>query len=45
MKHDKPKILFNIYNSTYGTNFAGNVFDSNGISPAVLTMGGVTGNR
>ena len=34
--------LFNIYGHT-GGNFAGNVYDQNGLAPALLTMSG--GNR
>lgn len=40
---DKPKRLFNIYNENYGTGFAGNVWDEDGISPNLMTMQG--GNR
>ena len=43
MKHNKVKRLFNIFNSRYGTNFAGNVWDLQGVSPTITTMGG--GNR
>ena len=39
----KPKRLFNIYGDNYGTGFAGNVWDDNGISPNLMTMQG--GNR
>lgn len=35
--------MFNAYSDRYGTNYAGNVWSRNGVSPAVLTMGG--GNR
>ena len=37
----KEKRLFNIYG--YGSNFAGNVYDTDNISPTLTTMGG--GNR
>lgn len=38
--------LGNIYGKQYGTGFAGNVWDSNGIIPALMTMqgGGETTN-
>lgn len=39
----KTKRLFNIYGEDRGTGFAGNVWDINGISPALTTCGG--GNR
>lgn len=39
----KPNRLFNIYGENRGTGFAGNVWDINGLSPALTTMGG--GNR
>lgn len=32
--------LGNIYSEDYGTNYAGNVWDSNGISPTILTAQG-----
>lgn len=32
--------LGNIYGKQYGTGFAGNVWDSNGIIPALMTMQG-----
>lgn len=42
MNDIKPIRLFNIYGFT-GMNYAGNVWDQNGLSPALLTMTG--GNR
>lgn len=42
-KTNKPVRLFNIYGDNRGTGFAGNVWDINGISPTLTTMGG--GNR
>lgn len=35
--------LFNIYGEGKGTGYAGNVWDTDGTSPALTTMGG--GNR
>lgn len=36
----------NVYSPKYtGGNFAGNVYDKQGLSPAILTFGGVAGNR
>ena len=35
--------LFNIYGPQFNTGFAGNVWDVEGLSPAIMTMGG--GNR
>lgn len=40
---DKPILLFNIYGEQFNSGFAGNVWDKEGISPALMTMGG--GNR
>jgi hypothetical protein len=40
---DKQILLFNIYGEQYNSGFAGNVWDKEGISPALMTMGG--GNR
>ena len=40
----KPNRLFNIYGDQYNSGFAGNVWDINGIAPALMTMGGVIGN-
>lgn len=40
---DKVKKLFNIYGENHGGSFGGNVYDQNGISPALLTMQG--GNK
>lgn len=40
----QPTRLFNVYSDRYGTNYAGNVWSRDGVSPAILTMGGVTGN-
>lgn len=42
---DKPILLFNIYGEQFNSGFAGNVWDKEGISPALMTMGGVTGNQ
>lgn len=42
-KTNKPVRLFNIYGDNRGTGFSGNVWDINGISPTLTTMGG--GNR
>ena len=39
----EPTRLGNIYGEQFGTGYAGNVWDSNGISPALMTMQG--GNR
>lgn len=36
----KPKLLFNIYNESFGTGFAGNVWDVNHICPTLQTMQG-----
>jgi len=41
MKHNKVVILYNIYSASYGNSFAGNVFDTAGVSPTILTYGGV----
>lgn len=43
MKHNKVVILYNIYSASYGSSFAGNVFDAAGVSPTILTYG--VGNR
>lgn len=37
--------LFNIYGEGKGTGYAGNVWDIDGTSPALTTMGGVTGSQ
>jgi DNA (cytosine-5)-methyltransferase 1 len=39
----EPTRLGNIYGEQFGTGYAGNVWDTNGISPALMTMQG--GNR
>lgn len=39
----KPLRIGNIYGDNRGTGFAGNIWDTEGISPALTTMGG--GNR
>lgn len=36
----KPIRLFNIYGERFGTGYAGNVWDTEGISPAIMTMQG-----
>jgi len=36
--------LFNIYGDDRGTGFAGNVWDTEGLSPAITTCGGETGS-
>lgn len=38
-----PKRLFNIYGDQFGTGYAGNVWDTDYIAPAIMTMQG--GNR
>lgn len=43
MNEIKCNRLFNIYGNDRGTGFAGNVWDTNGLCPALTTMGG--GNR
>lgn len=43
MRDKKVIRLFNIYGEGRGTGYAGNVWDKNGIAPALTTMGG--GNR
>ena len=40
---NKPIRIGNLYGENRGTGFAGNVWDTEGISPALTTMGG--GNR
>lgn len=39
----KPLRIGNIYGDNRGTGFAGNIWDTEGISPTLTTMGG--GNR
>ena len=41
----KTKRLFNIYGEDRGTGFAGNVWDTNGISPTLTTCGGGGGGN
>lgn len=43
MRQNKVNRLFNVFDKRYGTGFAGNVWDSNGVAPTLTTMGG--GNR
>lgn len=43
MTDNKPKLLGNIYGEQFSTGFAGNVWDSENTSPALMTMAG--GNR
>ena len=45
MSEIQPKRLFNIYGDQFNTSFAGNVWDKDFISPAIMTMGGVTDNH
>lgn len=40
---NKPIRIGNLYGENRGTGFAGNIWDTEGISPALTTMGG--GNR
>ena len=40
---NKPIRIGNLYGENRGTGFAGNIWDTGGISPALTTMGG--GNR
>ena len=40
---NKPIRIGNLYGENIGTGFAGNIWDTGGISPALMTMGG--GNR
>lgn len=40
MRHNKVRRLFNVYSSRYNTNFAGNVWDMQGVCPAITTMSG-----
>ena len=40
---NKPIRIGNVYGENRGTGFAGNIWDTEGISPALTTMGG--GNR
>ena len=40
---NKPIRIGNLYGENRGTGFAGNVWETEGISPALTTMGG--GNR
>lgn len=40
MNDVQPKRLFNIYGERFNTGFAGNVWDKEYISPAIMTMGG-----
>ena len=40
MRSDKPRRLFNIYGHNVGYSFAGNVWSTTGISPAILTCSG-----
>lgn len=40
MKIPTPTRLFNIYGPQFGTGYAGNVWDTEGISPALMTMQG-----
>lgn len=43
MNNNRTIRLFNIYGEDRGTGFAGNVWDTEGIAPTIMTMGG--GNR
>lgn len=36
----RPIRLFNIYGTQFGSGYAGNVWDVEGISPAIMTMQG-----
>lgn len=42
MKHDSPLVLLNLYGFS-GGNYAGNVYDINGISPSIMSTKG--GNK
>lgn len=44
MRTDRVIRLFNIYGENYGSSFAGNVYDPDGISPVIMTCGGVIEN-
>ena len=37
---NKPIRIGNLYGENRGTGFAGNIWDTEGISPALTTMGG-----
>lgn len=45
MNNNRTIRLFNIYGEDRGTGFAGNVWDTEGIAPTIMTMGGVTENQ
>ena len=40
-----PIQIGNLYGAQFGTGFAGNVWDKNGISPALMTMAGGEENQ
>ena len=43
---NKPIRIGNLYGRNRGTSFAGNIYDTEGISPTLTTMGGgATNNR
>lgn len=42
---NKPIRIGNLYGENRGTGFAGNVWDTEGISPALTTMGGEPGTH
>lgn len=44
MKTDKLILIGNIYGPAMGTSMAGNIWDARGISPVIMTMGGVIDN-
>ena len=44
MQTDRIIRIGNIYGDSRGTGFAGNIWETEGISPALTTMGGGTGN-
>ena len=40
MKIDSPALIGNMYGAQFGTGYAGNVWDKQGICPALMTMCG-----
>lgn len=40
MRTDSPILVGNMYGEHFGTGYAGNVWFSEGISPALMTMAG-----
>lgn len=39
-KMNKPELLGNVYGEQFGTGYAGNVWDINGICPTITCVGG-----